>query len=190
MRLVLASLSPRRADLLRAAGLKFEIFPVSLDERLDAGETPEEYVARLAESKARAALGAAPDAVILGADTTVVLHGQVLGKPADAADATRMLRELSGQVHEVLTGVCLMMADRSLVHVETTRVRVARLTEAEISWYVASGEPLDKAGAYAVQGLASRFIEEIDGSYANVVGLPVESVYTLLKELGCDILSL
>jgi septum formation protein len=190
MRLVLASLSPRRADLLRAAGFNFEIFPVSLDERFNPGETPTEYVARLAEAKARAAVGAAADAVVLGADTTVVFRGQVMGKPADTADAARMLRQLSGHVHEVLTGICLLLAERSLVHVETTRVKVAPLTETEISWYVASGEPLDKAGAYAVQGSASRFIEGIEGSYTNVVGLPVASVYNLLRELGCDILSL
>jgi nucleoside triphosphate pyrophosphatase len=189
MRLVLASMSPRRADLLRAAGFNFEIFPVSLDERFDPGETPDEYVARLAEAKARAAAGAAADAILLGADTTVVFRGQILGKPVDPVDAARMLHQLSGHVHEVLTGICLLMGERSLVHVETTRVKVAPLTEAEIGWYVGSAEPLDKAGGYAVQGLGSRFIEGIEGSYSNVVGLPIGSVYTLLKELGCDILN-
>src|ERR1051325_3842998 len=114
MRLVLASMSPRRADLLRSAGFNFEIFPVSLDERFDPGETPDEYVARLAEAKARAAAGAAADAVLLGADTTVVFRGQILGKPVDAADAARMLHQLSGHVHEVLTGICLLMGERML----------------------------------------------------------------------------
>ena len=129
-----------------------------------------------------------PDAIVLGADTTVVIRGEALAKPADAADAARMLRLLSGRTHEVLTGVCVCHQGRRLVHVEPTRVRMAQLGESEIAWYVSTGEPFDKAGGYAVQGLASRFIEGIDGSYSNVVGLPISSVYELLKELGCDIL--
>jgi septum formation protein len=188
MRLVLASSSPRRADLLNAAGIPFEIRPVEVDERFLAGEKPEQAVARLARAKAEAAGRSEPDAVVLGADTTVVVQGVALGKPADATDAARMLRLLSGRSHNVLTGICLCSGGRRLVHVEDTRVRVSRLSDAEIAWYVSTGEPLDKAGAYAVQGLASRFIEGIDGSYANVVGLPIPSVYELLKELGCDIL--
>jgi septum formation protein len=145
-------------------------------------------VARLAEAKAAVAAASHPDAIVLGADTTVVVCGESLAKPADAEDAARMLRLLSGRSHVVLTGVCVWHQGRRLVHVEPTRVRMAELGEAEIAWYVATGEPLDKAGGYAVQGLASRFIEEIDGSYSNVVGLPISSVYELLKELGCDIL--
>lgn len=188
MRLVLASLSPRRADLLRAAGFNFEIFPVNLDEQFHAEETPHDYVVRLAEAKARAAALAVPDAVILGADTTVVCRGQVLGKPADQPDAARMMRLLSAHTHEVLTGICLLTAERSLVHAETSRVRMAPITEDEITWYIRTGEAMDKAGGYAIQGLASRFIEGIDGSYSNVVGLPVASVYNLLKALGCGIL--
>ena len=190
MRLVLASSSPRRTDLLRAAGFTFEVTPVDVDERLRPGEAPEAYVSRLAEAKADAVIRTAEGIrVVLGADTTVVIDGLVLGKPADDADAERMLRLLSGRTHDVLTGICLRSGSRRLVHVETSRVRMTSLSEAEIRWYVESGEPMGKAGGYAVQGLAARFIESISGSYSNVVGLPVASVYRLLKMLGCDILT-
>jgi septum formation protein len=189
MRMVLASSSPRRAGLLRAAGFVFEVAPVHLDERFHPGEKPEDYVQRLAQAKAVAAASKAPDAVVLGADTTVVIGGQVLGKPTDRADAERMLRLLSDRTHEVLTGICVRMGQRTLVHIEPSRVRMAALNDAEIAWYVGTGEPMDKAGGYAVQGLASRFIEGVDGSYSNVVGLPIAAVYNLLKLLGCDILS-
>jgi len=188
MPFVLASASPRRADLLRAAGFTFDVFPVDVDERFGHGEKPEHAVARLAEAKANAAAASYPDAVVLGADTTVVIRGEALAKPATADDATRMLRLLSGRTHDVLTGVCVCSGSRRLTHVEPTRVRMARMSEAEIAWYVSTGEPFDKAGAYAVQGLASRFVEGIEGSYSNVVGLPISSVYELLKELGCDTL--
>jgi septum formation protein len=188
VRLVLASGSPRRAELLRAAGIAFDVFPVDVDEHFRLGEKPEHAVARLAETKATVAAASHPDAVVLGADTTVVIRGEVLAKPVDAADASRMLRLLSGRTHEVLTGVCLWHRGRRLVHVEPTRVRMAQLGDSEIAWYVSTQEPFDKAGGYAVQGLASRFVEGIDGSYSNVVGLPISSVYELLKELGCDIL--
>jgi septum formation protein len=188
MRIVLASASPRRADLLRAAGILFDVFPVDVDERFRPDEKPEDAVARLAEMKATAALASHPGSVVVGADTTVVVHGDALAKPVDAADARRMLRLLSGRTHDVLTGVCVSRTGRRLVHVETTRVRMAQLTEGEIEWYISTAEPFDKAGAYAVQGLASRFITGIDGSYSNVVGLPISNVYDLLKALGCDIL--
>lgn len=188
MRLILASASPRRAELLRAAGIPFEVAPVDVDERFLTDETPERAVARLAELKASVAAGLYPDAVVLGADTTVVIHGEALAKPGDAADAGRMLRLLSGRTHDVLTGVCLCARGRRLVCVESSRVRMAELTDEEIAWYVSTGEPADKAGAYTVQGLASRFIEGIDGSYSNVVGLPISRVYELLKALGCAIL--
>jgi len=187
-RLVLASASPRRAALLREAGWAFEVAPVDLDETLRPGETAQAYVERLAQAKAAAAASKDPEAVVLGADTTVVVQGQVLGKPLDSADAARMLRLLSGRTHDVLTGICLRKGLRSLVHVESSRVRIAALSDAEIEWYIGTGEPFDKAGGYAVQGLASRFIEAVDGSYSNVVGLPVASVNSLLKQLGCDIL--
>jgi len=189
-RLVLASASPRRAALLREAGWAFEVAPVDLDETLRPGETAQAYVERLAQAKAAAAASKDPEAVVLGADTTVVVQGQVLGKPLDSSDAARMLRLLSGRTHDVLTGICLRKGLRSLVHVESSRVRIAALSDAEIEWYIGTGEPFDKAGGYAVQGLASRFIEAVDGSYSNVVGLPVASVNSLLKQLGCDILKI
>lgn len=188
MRLILASASPRRAELLRAAGIPFEIAPVEIDERFLPGEKAERAVARVAEAKARKAAELYPGDVVLAADTTVVVGGQALGKPTDAADAARMLRLLSGRTHEVLTGVCLIAQGRRLVHVEPTQVQIASLSDREIAWYVSTGEAADKAGAYAVQGMAGRFIVGIRGSYSNVVGLPICCVYGLLKELGCDIL--
>ena len=188
MRLILASASPRRAELLQAAGIPFNVRPVEIDERFYPNEKPEHAVARLAEMKAAAAMAMCPEDAVLGADTTVVVRGQALGKPVDAEDAARMMRMLSGRTHEVLTGICLAHGGRRLVHVEPTRVRVALMSDSEIAWYVATREPYDKAGGYAVQGLASRFIEGIDGSYSNVVGLPISNVYQLLKQLGCDIL--
>jgi nucleoside triphosphate pyrophosphatase len=188
MRLILASASPRRAELLRAAAIPFEVAPAEVDERFHPGETPEMAVARLAEAKAMAVAADHRDAIVLGADTTVVVGGEALGKPASAADASRMLRLLSGRTHEVLTGVCLCARGRTVGHVERTVVRLARLSEDEVAWYVATGEPRDKAGAYAIQGLGSRFIEGIDGSYSNVVGLPISSVYGRLRDLGCDTL--
>jgi len=190
MRLILASASPRRAELLTAADIPFDVIPADVDEAFRPGEKPEKAVARVAELKARAVARLHRDAIVLGADTTVVIGGEALGKPADPLDAARMLRLLSGRTHEVLTGVCLCGQERTLVHVEPSRVRMARLSESEVAWYVATGEAADKAGAYAAQGRASRFIEGIDGSYSNVVGLPISSVYELLKELGCDILGL
>jgi septum formation protein len=188
MRLTLASASPRRAELLRAAGMQFDVLPVDVDERFHRDETPEQAVSRLAGAKADAGAAIRPDTIVLGADTTVVIDGQALAKPADAADAARMLRLLSGRVHDVLTGICLCQGRRRLLHVETTRVRMALMGEPEIEWYVSTGEPFDKAGAYAIQGRASRFVEGLEGSYSNVVGLPISRVYELLKELGCDIL--
>ncbi len=161
---------------------------MDVDERFLPGEKPEHAVARLAEAKAATAFASHPDAMVLGADTTVVIGGEALAKPTSADDAARMLRLLSGRSHEVLTGICVCFQGRRLVHVEPTRVRVSHLSDAEISWYVSTMEPFDKAGGYAVQGMASRFIEGIEGSYSNVVGLPISSVYELLKELGCDIL--
>lgn len=179
------------------------MLPVEIDEQFLPGEKPGAAVLRLAEAKAVAAAAALEagstdvelalrpaDVVVLGADTTVVLRGQSLGKPADSADARRMLRMLSGHAHEVMTGICVLTDQRRLAHVETSRVRMAHLSEAEIDWYISTGEPSDKAGGYAVQGLGSRFIEGIDGSYSNVVGLPVSRVYTLMKELGCAILTI
>jgi septum formation protein len=192
MRLVLASASPRRAELLRAAGYTFDTRAVDLDERVQPGELPQTYVARLAREKSSAAMQllgrrAPHDAlVVLGADTTVVVDGEILGKPVDDREGEHMLRKLSGRQHEVLTGVSLRTSSAERGRVVTTSVYMTALSAEDIAWYVASGEGRDKAGGYAVQGLASRFIPRIDGSYANVVGLPVSNVAELLRELATE----
>jgi septum formation protein len=180
LKVVLASRSPRRAELLRAAGIEFDVRSADIDETPRAGEDPEAYVLRLAEEKARA-VAAGEDEVVLAADTTVVLGDEIMGKPVDTADATRMLRALAGQKHQVVTGICVRRGDRCAHDLASTAVWFAPLGDAEIADYVASGEPMDKAGAYAIQGLASRFIDRIDGSYSNVVGLPVALTYRLLQ---------
>ncbi len=180
-RLVLASASPRRAELLRAAGFSFDIQPIDLDERVRDGESPAAYVQRLAEAKASEIARRIPGTVVLGADTAVVVDERILGKPRDQADAAAMLETLSGRSHDVLTGVSIVHDGVAETTCECTRVYFLQLTAEEIGWYVASGEPYDKAGGYAVQGLASRFIERIEGSYSNVVGLPIACVYRLLK---------
>ena len=184
MRLLLASQSPRRAELLRAAGFEFDIHPANADETVHPGEPAEQYVRRVAEAKARAVLPIAGDRVVLAADTTVVLDGEILGKPIDANDAARMLRLLSGRWHDVLTGVTLASGARLLTRVAVTRVEFAPLADSEIAWYLDSGEPADKAGAYGVQGLASRFVTRIKGSHSNVVGLPVALVYAMVREFA------
>lgn len=186
-RLVLASASPRRRDLLARARYAFETVPAQLDERRGAEETAEAYVARLALEKASsvaARLAADGDRIVLGADTVVVLDGDILGKPRNAGDARRMLRRLSGRSHDVLTGVAVVRGDARRRAVERTRVTLAALDDATIDWYVATGEPDDKAGAYGAQGIAARFVERIDGSYTNVVGLPLVLVGRLLREVG------
>ncbi|MFN0119684.1 MAG: Maf family protein [Blastocatellia bacterium] len=187
--LILASASPRRAELLRAAGVDFTVRVADIDETRLAGETPHEYVLRLSREKAAAvAVAYAPaDILTLGADTTVVLGDETAGKPVDAADARRMLRALSGAWHEVLTGVTLRRGAKEASEIAVTRVKFRELSEAEIAWYAATDEPRDKAGAYAIQGLASLFIERIEGSYANVVGLPVHTVYQLARALGVEL---
>lgn len=154
--------------------------PVDVDEGVRDGEAPEPYVRRLALAKARAGAGAQPGALVLGADTIVVVDGRILGKPADGREATAMLEQLSGRAHIVLTGVALVGTATEEVRVSQTEVRFAPLSSAEIAWYVATGEPLDKAGAYGIQGRAGRFVDGISGSYSNVVGLPVEVVARLL----------
>jgi septum formation protein len=184
MRLILASASPRRQALLRNAGLDVVVRPSSVEEVVQPGESPEDFARRAATDKALAVAAAAPpDALVLGADTVVVAGDEILGKPADAADAARMLRTLSGATHRVITGVCLVSApDRiEAVRAETTRVTFRQLDGREIADYVASGEPFDKAGAYGIQGLASKFVTGIEGCYFNVVGLPVALVYDMLK---------
>jgi septum formation protein len=181
VRLILASASPRRAELLRAAGYEFDIVVADVDERARDGETPAEYVRRLAAEKSAAVKAA--DAVILGADTTVVVDGEILGKPRDDGEAAAMLRRLAGRLHEVLTGVSIRRGAHEVGRVESTAVWFSALTKEDIAWYVASGEGRDKAGAYAIQGLASRFIPRIEGSYANVVGLPVAVIAELLRSV-------
>jgi septum formation protein len=184
VRLILASASPRRAELLRAAGFEFDVVPADVDERPQPGEQPDAYVCRVALDKARAVAACLSDAVVLAADTCVVVDGLILGKPADGDDAARMLQMLSGRSHVVLTGVAVIGPAGIRVEASSSHVVVAGLSSVEIAWYVASGEPADKAGAYAIQGLASRFVEAVDGSYSNVVGLPVALVYRLLCEQG------
>ncbi len=181
--IVLASRSPRRAELLAAAGISFEVLAADIDESVKPGEDPAAYVQRLAIAKARAVLALRPSAVVLGADTTVTIDGLILGKPGNDSEATGMLRRLSGRVHDVFTGVALVDASGVRSGVARTRVWFDPVTDEDIAWYVASGEPVDRAGAYAIQGLASRFIPRIEGSYTNVVGLPVALVSSmLLKE--------
>jgi septum formation protein len=228
VRLILASASPRRAELLRSAGYTFDIVVADVDESIRAGETPATYVRRLAADKSAAALrlitadlkvctttgatapqvctatgGSAPqvcsttggsarhvvqafrpaDAVVLGADTTVVVDGEILGKPRDDEEGRAMLKRLSGKAHQVLTGVSLRHGAYEVGRVESTSVVFRELTDEDITWYGASGEGRDKAGGYAIQGLASRFVPSISGSYSNVVGLPLACVDELLRSL-------
>jgi septum formation protein len=179
--LVLASASPRRQELLRNAGIAFEVQPADIPEDALPGEPAKDCAERLAREKALAVALQRPQDLVLGADTIVAVDGQLLGKPADSADAARMLRQLSGRDHEVITGVCLVAKGRPFVASEITRVTVDRITDQEIADYVATGEPMDKAGAYAIQGIAARWIPRIEGDYSNVVGLPVALVYRLMR---------
>lgn len=183
--LVLASASPRRQELLRNAGIPFTVQPANIDETPLPAEPPRACAERLAREKALAVWTIRPHDVVLGADTIVVIDGLILNKPADAEDAARMLRLLSGHTHEVITGVCLVAStpDESphiSVASETTLVTMMALSEEEIREYISTGEPMDKAGAYAIQGRASRWIPRIEGDYANVVGLPVALMHRML----------
>jgi septum formation protein len=180
--LILASASPRRHELLVAAGISHIVKPANISEDRHPGEPPIDFVVRMAEEKARAILRGADD-IVLGADTVVSLGDEVLGKPSSDADAQRMLRLLSGRDHWVHTGIFLLSDTRSISDVSTTRVSFVYLTEGEIQEYTRSGEPRDKAGAYAIQGRASKFVRLIEGCYHNVVGLPVSLVYRHLKTL-------
>ena len=207
MRLILASASPRRAELLRAAGYRFDVIPADVDERPRPGEAPHDYVARVATDKAACVAHGHPNACVLGADTTVVVDGTITGKPNDVDEARAMLERLSGRTHEILTGVACWgepaepgsprsprqpgkgglggeLGEGGETGVEVTEVRFLTLTEAEIEWYLESGEWEGKAGAYAIQGLASRFIDRLHGSYSNVVGLPVTTVTRMLGRFG------
>ncbi|HYK64058.1 MAG TPA: Maf family protein [Patescibacteria group bacterium] len=181
--LVLASSSPRRREILTAAGFDFIVRAPEIPEVRRAPESPIDYVRRLAYEKARA-VPMNPGETILAADTTVVIGEELLEKPRDAWDATRMLLLLSDATHDVITGICLLHGERTMVDATVTRVQFAKLSDAEIAEYIASGEPMGKAGAYAIQGLASKFVERVEGCYFNVVGLPVALVYRNLKAIG------
>ena len=186
--LVLASSSPRRQELLRNAGVAFTARPADVAEVLLPGEGPFDYPQRLARDKARAVRAQLTGSdLVLGADTIVVVDQHILEKPADSADAARMLRLLSGRTHQVTTGVCLIGDGFEDVRTETTSVTFDRLSEEEIAMYVAHGEPMDRAGAYAIQGIASRWVCRLDGCYFNVVGLPVPLVYRMLREHGVSV---
>lgn len=184
--LILASASPRRAELLTRAGFEFTVEPADVDESVMPGEQPAEYVVRVARAKAHAVVARCRKSAnrVLAADTTVVVDGEILAKPADREDASRMLKRLAGVVHEVLTGVVVVAGDRELTEVVRTRVHLLPLSPDEIAWYVESGEPEGKAGAYAIQERAARFVDWIEGSWSNVVGLPVATVDQMLKKLG------
>jgi septum formation protein len=188
-RLILASASPRRRELLTQAGYVFEVRPAHVNEDLQPGEDAIAYVVRLAREKALAVLAqmssegpAPPQVVVLGADTTVTLDNHILAKPEDAADAARMLRMLSGRTHRVITGVAIATAKGVEVAAEVTGVQFRTMSEEEIAAYVASGEPMDKAGAYGIQGLAAKWIPRVEGCYFNVVGLPLALVATMLEQ--------
>lgn len=190
-RFVLASASPRRRELLAGLGLDFEVRPVDLDETPQPGESPAACVLRLAESKARARLG--DGEIVLAADTIVVIDGRILGKPSDAEEARAMLATLAGRTHEVFTGVALACGDRPprlAVALDRTLVSVVPLDAAAIDAYVATGEPLDKAGAYAIQGIGALLVARIEGNYTNVVGLPLPTVARLARELGLGLFDL
>lgn len=181
-KLVLASASPRRAEILRAVGWEFEKQTTDIDESLRAGEAAEDYVRRLAAEKARVIAENNSDAIVLGADTTVVIGEKIIGKPTDFNDAREMLKLLSGNWHEVLTGVAVVINSETLIDFQRTSVKFSEIGDAEIEFLVQKGNPLDKAGGYAVQEQAALFIEKIEGDYWNVVGLPVNLVYNLVKE--------
>jgi septum formation protein len=191
--LVLASASPRRQELLRAAGIDFIVQPSDVDETLRAGEAPREFAERLAKEKALTVWKVRPRDIVLGADTIVVIGDSILGKPLDKNDAVRMLRTLSGREHRVITGIAIVSAQHPIssenaqplirIASEITAVTMSEISDAEIHDYVKTGEPMDKAGAYAIQGIASRWIPRIEGDYSNVVGLPVALVYRTLMSL-------
>jgi len=183
MDLILASQSPRRSDLLRTAGIPFRVRVRPVEEKRSPEEAPRDYAMRLAREKAEASWEGSAEEVVLGADTIVVLGERVLEKPVDPADARAMLQALSGREHTVITGICLRHTAGAIADSESTLVRFASLDPAEIDAYVASAEPMDKAGAYAIQGLASKFVERTEGCYFNVMGLPIARVYRHWKTL-------
>ena len=190
VRLILASSSPRRAEILRHAGFTFDVYRTHTDETPRPHESARAHVRRIALAKAHLAARREArrnrPAVVIGADTVVVVHGEIFGKPADVKEARRMLRLLSGRTHRVLTGVCIVRVPdgREIEDVETTRVRFLKLTNQEIDDYIATGEPFDKAGGYGIQGIGGRFIASIEGCYFNVMGLPLSRVWSMLREVG------
>ncbi len=189
MHLILASQSPRRSELLRQAGFSFEVAPSDVDETVRPGEAPTAYALRVAKDKAAVAARRCrkSGSVVLAADTVVVAGGEILGKPEGPDDARRMLKSLSGRDHMVHTAVVVLAGGGEYWEITTSRVRLLPLSDAEVDWYVASGEWDGKAGGYAVQGRAARFIDWLEGSWSNVVGLPVATVYRLFKAAGeCD----
>ena len=188
MKFILASSSPRRRELLTMIGLDFEVIPSHVPEVHEPGEVPEEYVARLSRDKANAIAREHPDRWVIAADTTVFYGEQLLEKPADAADAGRMLAIIAGRTHVVYTGVTVVNASRDWrdTRVTESEVRMLPMSETDIAWYVRTGEPLDKAGAYAVQGVGSMFIESVHGNYTNVVGLPLATLFQMLRKAGVD----
>lgn len=190
--MILASQSPRRIELMREAGFDVQVIPADIDESARPGEGPFELVERLARAKAEAVSSAhaAPGETVVAADTIVALDGELLGKPADEADARRMLRALSGKTHQVATGVCIAHGERIDSFVDITDVTFYELSDAEIDAYVATGEPMDKAGAYGIQGFGALLIEGIQGDYYNVMGLPVCRLGGILRQLGVDCLRL
>ena len=185
-RIILASASPRRAELLSQIGVEFELAPSQVEERPHPDEAPPDYITRIARAKVIAVAGQQEVGLIIGADTVVVLDGRLIGKPDDPAEAQSMLRQLSGRWHAVMTGVALydLETRREVADYNKTLVKFAQLTDREIEWYVNTGEPMDKAGAYGIQGLGGLFVDEIAGNYYNVVGLPIPLVYRLARRLG------
>ena len=190
MAIFLASQSPRRRELLRTLGLEFSVLVANIDESMDRALPPLEEVMRLAREKAAAiAQSTQEQDVIIGADTVVVLDGRVLGKPENVADAHSMLRQLSGRSHQVISGVCVRKGDEILSHGEITTVYFRPLSEEEIHAYVATGEPMDKAGSYGIQGVGTIFVKRIEGDYFNVVGLPLFACSAMLRKVGIEILN-
>jgi septum formation protein len=191
MALILASASPRRRDLLAACRIPFEIIPSMIDEQPLPAESPPAYVQRLALAKAQSVAQAHPEAIVLGADTTVTIEGLILAKPESPDEARQMLLRLCGREHQILTGVAVVVGtmagcvgDRSAHTMVASRVLMRHFTAATVEWYIATGEPMDKAGAYAVQGLGGALVEWIEGSYTNAVGLPLEETLALLRRFG------
>ncbi|HMG33896.1 MAG TPA: Maf family protein [Blastocatellia bacterium] len=190
-KIILASSSPRRAEILQKLGVEFEILPSKVSERPHPNEAPPDYITRISRAKVVSVARTCERGLVIGADTVVVLKGTLLGKPQDKEDAARMLRELSGNWHAVMTGIALYDVEtrKEVADYEKTLVRFAKLSEEEIEWYVNTGEPMDKAGAYGIQGFGGVFVEEIAGNYFNVVGLPIPLLYRLARRLGYSLLS-